>query len=120
MVYSIRETQAFSDLFSSSDRFEPERWELGQRTPGEDTFHFLPFGRGARSCAGKEYAKLLLKILTVEVCRSCHWRLLNEDTEMKFMPVPHPADGLPMHITHQLPAHVRPRAATVRQLPVHL
>ena len=113
MVYSIRETQAFSDLFSSSDRFEPERWELGQRTPGEDTFHFLPFGRGARSCAGKEYAKLLLKVLTVEVCRSCHWRLLNEDTEMKFMPVPHPADGLPMHITHQLPAHVRPRAATV-------
>lgn len=115
VVYSIRETQAFSELFTDSDRFEPERWEtIGQSADDEkEDFHFLPFSRGARGCVGKEYAKLLLKIFVVETCRTCHWRLLNEDVELKMIPLPQPADGLPLHVTHLLPAQVRPRAATV-------
>nr|KAG5700960.1 hypothetical protein BaRGS_034245 [Batillaria attramentaria] len=112
VVYSIRETQMFSDLFDKGDSFDPDRWQhLDNRS--DETFHYLPFGRGARSCVGKEYARLLLKILTVELTRSCSWTLLNEDVQMRLLPVPHPTDGLPMHITFQQSQNNRRRAATV-------
>ncbi|XP_076464042.1 cytochrome P450 26A1-like [Babylonia areolata] len=94
----FRETQAYSELFTEAEQFNPERWE--QPLPaGEEAFNFLPFGRGARGCVGKEYAKLLLRLFTVELCRNCHWRLLNEDVKMLLLPVPAPADGLPMAVT---------------------
>ncbi|KAL8616610.1 hypothetical protein ACOMHN_036642 [Nucella lapillus] len=95
---SIRETQAFSQLYTEGDQFQPERWEQ-PLAPGEETFNYMPFGRGARSCVGKEYAKLLLRILVVEMCRNCRWRLLSKDVQMRLLPVPHPVDDLPMKVT---------------------
>jgi cytochrome P450 family 26 subfamily A len=134
VAFSIRETQAISELFEkNADEFQPERWDK-EREPEttccqscqghqthqdtdtcirnesdrvhvttaqsqQERFGFIPFGRGARSCVGKMYARLVLKVLVVEMVRGCSWRLLNEDVVFKRLPMPHPADGLPMRVT---------------------
>jgi cytochrome P450 family 26 subfamily A len=80
-------------LVLNPESFVPERWETLQR---RDSDHFLAFGGGKKGCAGKQFALLMLKIFTLEIVRSCHWTIPNENPKMKVIPVPHPADNLPM------------------------
>ncbi|XP_046361189.2 cytochrome P450 26A1-like [Haliotis rufescens] len=107
VAFSIRETQELTEIFSESDKFNPDRWN----SVSDDRFHYIPFGGGSRTCAGKELAKLMLKIFAIELARNCTWRLLNESSKMKYIPVPHPVDGLPVHFS-QIPKNKRPRAFT--------
>ncbi|GFS16682.1 cytochrome P450 26A1-like [Elysia marginata] len=96
--YSIRDTQHMSNLFPNVDTFDPDRW-LGNSSSREDKFDYLPFGGGTRSCVGKEFAKLFLKVFIVEVVRSCSWNLINNNVTMSYLPVPHPVDGLPLRFS---------------------
>ncbi|GFN93284.1 cytochrome p450 26a1 [Plakobranchus ocellatus] len=95
LAYSIRDTQRISELFPNSSTFDPDRW-IDHSSSREEKFHYLPFGGGTRSCVGKEFAKLFLKIFVIELVRSCSWRLMNDKVTMNHLPVPHPADGLPL------------------------
>ena len=58
-MYSIRDTHECSELFTDSDKFDPDRWA---QLSGQEKFHFLPFGVGSRACVGKEFAKLVIKV----------------------------------------------------------
>lgn len=86
----VAETEAKAEATERSQ--EPERTVL-------DPYGFFPFGRGSRSCPGQVLARLVLKVLALEMVRGCRWRLLNEDVALRRLPVPHPTDGLLMQVT---------------------
>nr|XP_009934005.1 PREDICTED: cytochrome P450 26B1-like [Opisthocomus hoazin] len=74
--------------------FNPDRF-MSPSPEDSSRFSFIPFGGGLRSCVGKEFAKVLLKIFTVELARSCDWQLLNGPPTMKTGPIVYPVDNLP-------------------------
>ncbi|KAL3863144.1 hypothetical protein ACJMK2_004913 [Sinanodonta woodiana] len=105
VMYSIRETHRNPNVYDDAEEFRPDRWDDSSFHPGTltsesptDKFNFIPFGGGCRSCVGSEFAKLSLRIFLLELARSCDWTLLNKDAEMRFIPVPHAVDSLPVQI----------------------
>ena len=78
----------------------------------DDDFSYVPFGWGQRSCVGKKYVEMFLKVFVVELVRNARWRLLNGVPEMLYMPVPHPKDNLPLQF-HDNPPDLRRRAFTM-------
>ncbi|XP_066477163.1 cytochrome P450 26A1 [Tiliqua scincoides] len=98
VIYSICDTHDVAELFTNKDEFNPDRF---MTTFPEDAsrFSFIPFGGGLRSCVGKEFAKILLKIFTVELARNCDWQLLNGPPTMKTGPIMYPVDNLPTKFT---------------------
>ncbi|XP_078669265.1 cytochrome P450 26B1-like [Branchiostoma floridae x Branchiostoma belcheri] len=96
VMYSIRDTHSASQVFSSPEQFDPDRWGAANTTATR--YDFLPFGGGPRACAGKEFAKLQLKLLCVELVRACRWELADGKVpETKTVPVLHPTNGLPVN-----------------------
>lgn len=88
-------------MFNDDDskEFNPDRWgNSSGPEPSVPVKEFLPFGSGSRSCAGKDFARLLLKVLIFELVRNCSWDVSGK-SKIKYFPVPHPTDGLPTHFT---------------------
>ncbi|EPY81995.1 cytochrome P450 26A1 isoform 2 [Camelus ferus] len=99
VIYSICDTHDVADIFTNKEEFNPDRFLL-PHPEDASRFSFIPFGGGLRSCVGKEFAKILLKIFTVELARHCDWRLLNGPPTMKTSPTVYPVDDLPARFTH--------------------
>ncbi|ESP02824.1 hypothetical protein LOTGIDRAFT_111029 [Lottia gigantea] len=99
VIYSIRETHNISPMFENPHKFNPERWN-GERLKSADLrFHYIPFGLGARSCPGEQFAKLTVKIFLVEMARRCNWKLHNKNPDIDLLPSPYPKDKLPVSFT---------------------
>ncbi|XP_048362720.1 cytochrome P450 26A1 [Sphaerodactylus townsendi] len=98
VIYSICDTHDVAELFTNKDEFNPDRF-MAPFPEDASRFSFIPFGGGLRSCVGKEFAKILLKIFTVEVARNCNWQLLNGPPTMKTGPIVYPVDNLPTKFT---------------------
>ena len=64
-----------------------------------ERFHYIPFGAGTRRCIGSQFAKVFLKVLIIELCTMCRWKMLNENPKIRTAPLPFPADGLPLVFT---------------------
>ncbi|XP_053306939.1 cytochrome P450 26A1 [Spea bombifrons] len=94
VIYSIADTHDEADIFPNKDEFNPDRF-LTPFPQDSSRFNFIPFGGGVRTCVGKEFAKILLKIFIVELCRNCDWELLNGTPAMKTSPIVYPMDDLP-------------------------
>ncbi len=95
--YGIRDTHETSDAFEEVDKFNPDHW--ASDTVEATRYDYVPFGGGSRACVGKEFAKLVMKILTIELVRTCSWRLLRPDVPYTYFPVPRPKDNLPVQFT---------------------
>lgn len=98
VIYSICDTHDVADVFTNKEEFNPDRFML-PHPEDASRFSFIPFGGGLRSCVGKEFAKILLKIFIVELARHCDWRLLNGPPTMKTSPTVYPVDDLPARFT---------------------
>nr|XP_028585613.1 cytochrome P450 26A1 [Podarcis muralis] len=98
VIYSICDTHDVAELFTNKDEFNPDRF-MSPFPEDSSRFSFIPFGGGLRSCVGKEFAKILLKIFTVELARNCDWQLLNGPPTMKTGPTVYPEDNLPTKFT---------------------
>ncbi|EDL41793.1 cytochrome P450 26A1 [Mus musculus] len=99
VIYSICDTHDVADIFTNKEEFNPDRF-IVPHPEDASRFSFIPFGGGLRSCVGKEFAKILLKIFTVELARHCDWQLLNGPPTMKTSPTVYPVDNLPARFTH--------------------
>ncbi|XP_023571955.1 cytochrome P450 26A1 isoform X3 [Octodon degus] len=99
VIYSICDTHDVADIFTNKEEFNPDRF-MPPHPEDASRFSFIPFGGGLRSCVGKEFAKILLKIFTVELARHCDWRLLNGPPTMKTSPTVYPVDNLPARFIH--------------------
>ncbi|XP_028991223.1 cytochrome P450 26A1 [Betta splendens] len=98
VIYSICDTHDVAEIFPNKEDFQPERF-MAKPPADSSRFQYIPFGGGSRMCVGKEFAKVLLKVLLVEVVTKCHWTLLNGPPTMKTGPTVYPVDNLPTKFT---------------------
>ncbi|XP_043546018.1 cytochrome P450 26B1 isoform X1 [Chiloscyllium plagiosum] len=95
VLYSIRDTHDTAPIFQNSEVFDPDRFSEEWGENKGDRFSYIPFGGGIRSCLGKELAKLILKVLAMELASTSLFELASRTfPNMLTVPVVHPVDGL--------------------------
>ncbi|XP_067895518.1 cytochrome P450 26B1-like isoform X2 [Heterodontus francisci] len=95
VLYSIRDTHDTAPIFQNVEVFDPDRFGEDRHESKGDRFSYIPFGGGIRSCLGKELAKLILKVLAMELASSSRFELATRTfPRMLTVPVVHPVDGL--------------------------
>lgn len=98
--YQIAQTHKDSDIYTESDKFDPERFSPARQEDKQASFAYIPFGGGLRECIGKEFARLEMKIFAAKLLQQCQWELLpNQNLELVTVPTPHPKDNLKVKIT---------------------
>ncbi|XP_018331831.1 cytochrome P450 4g15 [Agrilus planipennis] len=58
-----------ADIYPNPDKFDPDNF-LPERTANRHYYAFIPFSAGPRSCVGRKYAMLKLKILLSTILRN--------------------------------------------------
>lgn len=69
------------DIYENPDRFDPDRF-LPERSTNRPYYGFIPFSAGPRSCVGRKYAILKLKILLSTILRN--FKITSSCTEADF------------------------------------
>uniref|UniRef100_A0AAG5DQ35 Cytochrome P450 n=1 Tax=Anopheles atroparvus TaxID=41427 RepID=A0AAG5DQ35_ANOAO len=69
------------DLFPEPEKFNPDNF-LPERTQNRHYYSYIPFSAGPRSCVGRKYAMLKLKVLLSTILRS--YRVRSNLTEKDF------------------------------------
>lgn len=69
------------DLYPNPNKFDPDNF-LPERTANRHYYGFIPFSAGPRSCVGRKYAMLKLKILLSTLLRN--FRVYSHLTEKDF------------------------------------
>nr|AEK25132.1 cytochrome p450 family 4 subfamily G [Chironomus riparius] len=59
------------DIYPNPDKFDPDNF-LPERTSNRHYYGFIPFSAGPRSCVGRKYAMLKLKVLLSTIIRNFH------------------------------------------------
>ena len=82
------------EFFPNANKFLPERWLKDYETKPHP-FAYLPFGYGPRTCAGKRFVELEIKILVFELLRNfkIEWKS-KEKFDAIFESVSKPANPL--------------------------
>lgn len=81
------------------EQFDPHRFLCAETVAARHRFAWVPFGGGAHKCLGFHFAYLQAKILLAHLLR--RWRLVGSSTSPRRwidLPMPRPADGLPLRI----------------------
>ena len=60
-----------ADIYPNPDKFDPDNF-LPERTSNRHYYGFIPFSAGPRSCVGRKYAMLKLKVLLSTIVRNFH------------------------------------------------
>jgi retinoid hydroxylase len=93
--YQIAQTHKDSEIYTESDKFDPDRFSPNRQEDKQANFAYIPFGGGLRECLGKEFARLEMRIFASLLLQKCQWQLLpNQNLELVTVPTPHPKDGL--------------------------
>lgn len=59
------------DIYQNADKFDPDNF-LPERAANRHYYSFIPFSAGPRSCVGRKYAMLKLKVLLSTIVRNFH------------------------------------------------
>lgn len=59
------------DIYPNPDKFDPDNF-LPERSANRHYYSFIPFSAGPRSCVGRKYAMLKLKVLLSTIIRNFH------------------------------------------------
>ncbi|MUG94023.1 cytochrome P450 [Scytonema sp. UIC 10036] len=94
-VYVMRRTHQDSSIYTQPERFDPQRFAPERAEDKAKPFGYVPFGGGMRECPGKEFGKLVLKLLTAMLLREYEWELEpGQNLNLVLFPTPYPYDGL--------------------------
>ncbi|KAK9107414.1 hypothetical protein Syun_023425 [Stephania yunnanensis] len=100
ICWSVSSTNKNPKYFPDPERFDPSRYEGS----GPPPYTFVPFGGGARTCPGKEYARTAVLIFLHKVVERFEWDTVFPDEKIISQMMPTPALGLPVrlrsHIIH--------------------
>nr|CAB3235463.1 cytochrome P450 26B1 [Phallusia mammillata] len=97
MVYNIRDTHDYES--GGLNEFNPDRF--AKKTDNrENKFKYIPFGCGPRNCPGQEFARMVIKLVVVEMIRRFKgWELTGQNPPvMRAIPTLRPADGMPVKL----------------------
>ena len=100
VTYGIKETHETDGYFTDKGTFNPDRWD--ESTIADTQFKYIPFGGGKRACAGKDLARIMMKIFALELVQTCHWKLANDTTQFVNFPLPYPTDNLPLVLSKRV------------------
>ena len=93
--YQIAQTHKDQEIYSESDRFDPDRFSPQRQEDRQKTFSYIPFGGGLRECLGKEFARLEMRLFAAKLLQNYAWELLPEQNlDLVTVPSPRPRDGL--------------------------
>ncbi|GMI67759.1 cytochrome P450, family 718 [Hibiscus trionum] len=82
---------------------DPMRYDPGRFRELVPPYAYVPFGGGARTCAGYQLAKLNILIFLHYVVTAYHWSLLHPDESIIMDPLPLPSQGMPINISPKYP-----------------
>lgn len=70
-----------ADYYPNPDKFDPDNF-LPENTQKRPYYSYIPFSAGPRSCVGRKYAMLKLKVLLATILRN--YRMMSDLTEKDF------------------------------------
>lgn len=93
--YQIAQTHQDPEIYTESDRFDPDRFAPDREEDKQASFGYIPFGGGLRECLGKEFARLEMRLFASKLLQNYQWELVPaQNLELVTVPTPHPRDGL--------------------------
>ncbi len=94
LLYSIIATHHDPEVYPDPLTFNPNRWHPENRQ-NHSAFSLVGFGGGPRTCIGKAFANLEIKLVATHLLRNYRWQLLpNQDLSLDYIPTTHPKDLL--------------------------
>jgi cytochrome P450 len=76
LFYSIYLTQRDPEIWDNADKFRPERFERGRKTP---PFSYIPFGGGPRACIGAAFSQAEARLVLAYLLKNFDFTPLNAD-----------------------------------------
>ncbi|XVE89409.1 hypothetical protein DITRI_Ditri19aG0199400 [Diplodiscus trichospermus] len=95
IYWTVSTTNKNPEYFAEAEKFEPSRYEEGNKFPA---FTFVPFGGGPRMCPGKEYARLAILTFVHNVVKRFKWELVHPKEKINGDMMPTPEKGLPIRL----------------------
>ncbi|MDL1899185.1 cytochrome P450 [Anaerolineae bacterium CFX9] len=92
VLYSIFLTQRHPDYFDDPHRFDPDRVLL--RPDRFQPYYFVPFGGGRRTCIGRYFAEVMMRIVVARVFQHFELRSLGRHTHMHMGATIEPRPGV--------------------------
>lgn len=94
VLYSIIATHHDPEIYPDPLVFNPDRWHPKNRKD-RSSFSLVGFGGGPRTCIGKAFANLEIKLVATHLLRNYRWQLLlDQDLSLNYIPTTHPQDFL--------------------------
>lgn len=85
--------------WKNPDQFDPDRFAPGREEHKQHSFLFIPFGGGAHKCIGMHFAKIQVKCFFYLFLQRYRFSVPdNYDPWLMMVPMPKPADGLPLKL----------------------
>ncbi|KAK9097609.1 hypothetical protein Sjap_023106 [Stephania japonica] len=94
LYWNVNTTHKNPDYFAEPEKFDPWRFE----GIGPAPYTYVPFGGGARTCPGKEYARLEILVFMHNLVNKYRWEKVIADEKIIVDPMPVPTNGLPIRL----------------------
>jgi cytochrome P450 len=101
LFYSIYLTHRDRTIWENADRFCPERFEHGRKTP---SFTYVPFGGGPRACIGAAFGQVEARIAIARLLQTFTFTLTGGNVHAHMGATLEPRPGVKMHVNHRRPS----------------
>lgn len=94
-----------ADIYENPDTFDPDNF-LPERTQNRHYYSFIPFSAGPRSCVGRKYAMIKLKVLLSTILRAykINSNLTQDDFKLQADIILKRTDGFRIEIERRIKA----------------
>jgi len=100
VYYSILFTHMMPEIWSEPERFDPDRFAPPRSEDDKTPFSLIGFGAGPRSCIGRGFARLEMKVMAAVLLQGYELRVLpGQDLRYDYTPTRVPRGELRVHVT---------------------